>query len=943
MLKYDLNLISKIKISGMDMTRRYSILITGVFLLLTVFYSAVASLPYQDDGLGVFLDSLDDDSYIDSAKSHGYKVSDGYLSIDFGEISHYYDCNNLSNEIKVSYRKNIQPFFILYAFAGPDIPLEVNFSNLSKLKSIDNTYFEVESDFPSIFVPLQHYRLKIDQDPQNISLLVFHWAGLSNGGNIRVFAWDYLARNGEGMWRYRGEIYGNTDSIVIGESDSSNFISKGKYIDIVLVPWPSAENVTYLWTDYISLEVREISRKNATVITKPIEPAKLWRWEYIELEKDVEEDSSIKVQILDEDGVPISDDVLDGNSKGFEDEIVPLCYLTGERKIRIKFLLETNNFEHNPKLLQYKVLWQINSGKWIDDLSTDHRIEKRSGSVILSKSIYLPRGYWWKEFQAKVDLSGGGRVTFSIIDERGETLIGNITGKTLTKYYISNICTRSIKLKAEIEKNGSFTPKIEEWCILFSRESEKPLTDYPTIIYINREDMGRGSIDIEISAKDDFPGLYRRSAKYRLEYIDNLTRFPYYSGWVSIDIDIQNCSKDWISIPVKDVPIFYEDSLKDLLGLNRRLNLTLHKIQFRVEDMAGNIADSDWIRVEIDTNPPDSWITTSVDQLGFKHSYGYIEISADAVDDISNVKSVTLYYMVSDDNISYSSPIEYSTLQQQPWVWTFFPYESGYYKFFTVAEDNAGNVEDFKDGELTLLIDISDPEKPDFEDEVYWLNSPQIDFVTFRDDLRIYSIEYRVSGEEYFEWKEISKDINSKTYSEEWRIDTWDWEQMENGKVYTIFFRIKDLVGNEYVTPNEGEALKIGKDIIPPYPSIEPVKLWQSKLPIEISTYVSNQQGSDISKVILMYRYSTDNKTWSDWKVYNETVFSGWHTWLFAPEEGDGYYEIKLRAYDFAGNFDESEIISFGLTVLPEKEMISLMTVFVVFLIVSALIARKWD
>lgn len=926
------------------MIRRWLIIMIVLFLIGVSHMSFLSTSIYKSDELGIFFDSLDDDSFIDASKSYGYKIENGYATIDFAETSYIYDCASQADKIEVSYRNNTQPLFILNSLFGPEIFGERNFSNLDSLKAIDDVYFKTESSILNITAPLQHYRFKIDQDSQNVSSLIFEWFGRFSGYSLRVYARDYYAFNGKGIWRFQGQIFEDSDYIGIGDMNPCRFVSKDGYVDIVLTPWPYTENNTYLWTDYISLEVREVTRKNATIVTKPIDPSKVWMWEYVVWEENLSDDTSIKVQVLDGNGEILSDEILEGNSIGFKDEVIPLYGIGGRDRIRLKFILETTNPASNPKLLSYMVLWQTDSKKWKDDLSTNYRLEEKTDTKVVSKLIYLPKGYWWKEFQAKVNLSGGGKVTFDILNDKGENIIGGIEGKSSIEYNISTICTRSIKLQAKIEKNGSFIPKIEEWSITFSREKNEPILKYPSIIYLNKGDLERGKVDIGISAKDDFPGICPRSAKFRLEYIDNLTGIrSYWSDWISAEVDGKDCSKDWVNIIARNIPIFCDDSLKDVLSLDEELNLTLSRVQFKIEDMARNVAESDEIKIEIDTNPPDSWITTSVDQLGFEHGYEDIEISADAVDDISNVKSVTLYYRISKNNTSFSDPKEYSSLQEPPWTWTFVPSESGYYKFFTVAEDNAGNVESIKDGELTLLIDTNAPNKPDFENKIYWMNNSKIDFVEFSDDLSIDSIEYRIGGEEYFEWKEIARYVDSDIYAEEWQIDTWDWEQMENGRVYPIYFRIRDIVGNEYVTPNDGEALKIAKDTLPPYPSIETLKLWQSKIPVEISTYISNSNGSEISKAILLYRYSPDKRDWSEWKEYNETKFSGWHTWLFSPEEGDGYYEVRLRAYDSAGNFADSDIISFGLTVFPEKEMISLVSIFVIFLMVSAFVTRKWD
>jgi len=165
---------------------------------------------------------------------------------------------------------------------------------------------------------------------------------------------------------------------------------------------------------------------------------------------------------------------------------------------------------------------------------------------------------------------------------------------------------------------------------------------------------------------------------------------------------------------------------------------------------------------------------------------------------------------------------------------------------------------------------------------VHWLNNSRVDFVSFSDDFSIYGIEYKI-GEDYFKWRTIAEDVDSTNYTEAWYINENDWNQMEDGKTYPVYFRVEDIVGNVYQTESYADALIIGKDVTPPKPFISPIRVWQWKLPVEISCYIPGN-GSDITEVKIMYRYSSDNKTWSEWKELESEVFSGWFNLSFDPE-----------------------------------------------------------
>ncbi|MCD6542840.1 MAG: hypothetical protein J7K38_05945, partial [Thermoplasmata archaeon] len=157
-----------------------------------------------------------------------------------------------------------------------------------------------------------------------------------------------------------------------------------------------------------------------------------------------------------------------------------------------------------------------------------------------------------------------------------------------------------------------------------------------------------------------------------------------------------------------------------------------------------------------------------------------------------------------------------------------------------------------------------------------------------------------------------------------------------------VYFRVEDIVGNVYETQNYADALIIGKDTTPPKPFISPIRVWQWKLPVEISCYIP-ENGSEVTSVIIMYRYSSDNTTWSDWKEYNSTVFSGWYNFSFNPVEGDGYYEIKVEATDAAGNHGVSKIVRFGITEFPTIEVSAMLLLFTALIAVSAILIRRWD
>lgn len=71
-----------------------------------------------------------------------------------------------------------------------------------------------------------------------------------------------------------------------------------------------------------------------------------------------------------------------------------------------------------------------------------------------------------------------------------------------------------------------------------------------------------------------------------------------------------------------------------------------------------------------------------------------LTITAIANDGISGVASVELYFRFSIDNITWENWTSFGLDSISPWSWNFdFPNDDGYYEFYTIANDNSGNIE----------------------------------------------------------------------------------------------------------------------------------------------------------------------------------------------------------------------------------------------------------
>ena len=102
--------------------------------------------------------------------------------------------------------------------------------------------------------------------------------------------------------------------------------------------------------------------------------------------------------------------------------------------------------------------------------------------------------------------------------------------------------------------------------------------------------------------------------------------------------------------------------------------------------------------------------SSSVDAMAYWYTNLPIIVTATANDALSGVKEVTLYYRYSSDNSSWTSWNAFSTDNAPPWQWNFnAPHGDGYYEFYSIAKDNASNIESKTTADESIGIDTHPP------------------------------------------------------------------------------------------------------------------------------------------------------------------------------------------------------------------------------------------
>lgn len=539
---------------------------------------------------------------------------------------------------------------------------------------------------------------------------------------------------------------------------------------------------------------------------------------------------------------------------------------------------------------------------------------------VVSKPISLPNGNWWDKFQGNYDNSSNGNVTYSILDENYNVLKDNLNGSNNVISEFANINTNVIRLAAYLSRQIlAQDPFLTSWSI-----SWKPETTYPYFIHDSFVPDPSGYINTNtptcsIKVYDINPGLDVDSAKYGITYISNENKTE--TRWFNANYTGVDGTRDNITITARISDTDVSKNIKDL-----------KQIIISIKDLAGNNASVVKTFLK-DTITPNSYIKNVTD---FALSYNEpVSIKAIATDpgepkiNKSGIKSVSLYYRLknSENWTNYGESSAYN--------WTFQNVESGEYEFYTIASDNAGNKEVKDQGELSFIYDMTEPLKPNYEDEYRFYSQPDFSIV-FEDDYQLESIYYRLNFYGTQVWTKIADNINSKSYTGEWSLSQEDWNEIEDEDTteedYYLYFKLIDSAGNQYITP-EDEGLQIVKTITEFTYYLDLSDFFELHWDNTFIIGVPNDHQDDIESVILYYRYSDDNDGWNDWKQFGENLTDPPFKWDFNAKEGSGYYEFKTKAWDAAGIADESPVDSIKVTLFPYIAIIVIIGLFILLIL----------
>ncbi len=191
-----------------------------------------------------------------------------------------------------------------------------------------------------------------------------------------------------------------------------------------------------------------------------------------------------------------------------------------------------------------------------------------------------------------------------------------------------------------------------------------------------------------------------------------------------------------------------------------------------------------------------------------------VTINATAYDSGPGISYVELWYRYSADNASWGPWTLFAADASSPYQWSFgMPAGDGYYEFFSLANDSAGNYEGMKgSAETAMAFDSSPPSSNVSAILPYWQTGVVQVEVNASDGLSGISsvgLWYRYSPDNasWGAWTLFDTDVSSPY---QWSFDTPD------GDGYYQFYSIaSDILNNTEAPPSSGDAA-CGHDSAPP-------------------------------------------------------------------------------------------------------------------------------
>jgi len=452
---------------------------------------------------------------------------------------------------------------------------------------------------------------------------------------------------------------------------------------------------------------------------------------------------------------------------------------------------------------------------------------------------------------------------------------------------------RWVQWRINLTGNQYSTPSINEVNLTWTYDDEDPIS---TVTSISPYWQTITPFQISVTASDNGTGLKEVVLYYN--YSSNNA-----SGW-----------SDWVVYGTNDTTSPYEWSFSPPYGdgyyrfysqaIDGELNREDPPSSPGFDTLCG-----------VDTIKPSSRVDNITPYWYMEPDRHVIINCSTASDSLSGLKNIVLYYRYRMDNASSWDAWEsFKSDDSSPWSWVFnFPNVKGFYQFYSIALDNAGNTEDppsIPDNDTECAYNSSRPYSEIDDISPYWHSNSSLSISGQATDFNGSGL-YNVSL--YYFYSSTNSSWSNATFfavdSDPWNSISWVFTFPHSDGYYRFYSLAVDNDSNvEYFTDNDTLC---GYETVKPSSRVDSITpYWHNATtnPITISVTNASDGQSGIKNITLYYQYRADNiSSWSVGISFGTDDNAPWN-WSFNFPDGDGHYRFYSIASDWAGNQEDPPV-----------------------------------
>ena len=451
---------------------------------------------------------------------------------------------------------------------------------------------------------------------------------------------------------------------------------------------------------------------------------------------------------------------------------------------------------------------------------------------------------------------------------------------------------RWVQWRINLTGDTYLTPTIDEVNLTWTYDDEPPIS---TVDSFSNYWQNTNPFQISATASDNGTGV----KEVALYYNYSATNASGWSGWTVYGTNATTSPFTWsFSPPQGDGYYRFYSRAVDW--------------ELNVEDPPGPLGYDAFCG--LDTEKPSSQLETITPYWYVEPDRNVIINCSNATDSLSGLQNIDLYYRYRIDNEStWGAWRFFRSDDTAPWSWNFnFPKAKGFYQFYSIAVDHAGNTEDpplFPENDAECAYDSYLPYSEVDAISPYWHSSPLVITAQGTDfngsGLSNVTLYYYYSADNS-SW---STPCSFAVDHDPWNAISWVFTFPNGTGYYRLYSIAVDNDTNvEHFTDNDTYC---AYDAIKPSSQVDPLATyWYNATgnPLSITVTNAHDAESGLKNITLWYRYRTTNTSnWDPWTAFDTDENDPWE-WDFHFPDGEGRYQFYSIACDRAGNTEDPPI-----------------------------------